>query len=284
MTQRLDKDWFMQYMQKPGRFRRGTRMPESWPGGQTFFKDLLDGDDEKQIDAVWQYLADGDKAIKPKGLVRAKNELKAVTIPRIYRNFIEGAGARAIGIGYPEQVNLAFDAENCRTALIWQQNFMDASRHWTGRGQGFEPPLGDNVLKLSDKIGFFLVENPDLRPQFKGYRFDKDRRPIFLYRIGNVEIEDHPIPYVDEDENPFLKRKFVFKSDGAQQIGYRIVADEAVQVSSEGDELRVVTDRWSAGIKSSTKLEVDPDASKKSVTARIQITDGSAELIQTYAW
>ena len=81
-------------------------------------------------------------------------ELKAVDVPKVYRNFIKGAGARAIGVGYPEQVNIAFDAELCRLALVWQENFIDASRHWTGRGQGFEAPLGENILALPDSIVF----------------------------------------------------------------------------------------------------------------------------------
>ena len=66
----------------------------------------------------------------------------------IYRNFIEGAGARAIGVGFPEKLNLAFDADNMRLAMLWHGGFIDAARHWTARGAGFEKPLGDNVLHL----------------------------------------------------------------------------------------------------------------------------------------
>lgn len=60
--------------------------------------------------------------------------------PIIYRNFIEGAGARAIGVGYPEKVNLAFDANSLRVAMIWQGAFIDAARHWRDRGVGYQPP------------------------------------------------------------------------------------------------------------------------------------------------
>ena len=83
---------------------------------------------------------------------------KPTTEPIIYRNFIEGAGVRAIGVGYPEEINLAFDANNMRLAMIWRGSFMDASRHWTGRGQGFEPPLGDDIITLSNQLPF-LVNN-----------------------------------------------------------------------------------------------------------------------------
>ena len=91
----------------------------------------------------------------------------------------------AIGVGYPEEVNLAFDAELCRLALIWQENFIDASRHWTGRGQGFEAPLGENLLELPEAIVFAKNSRPGQwnksrgsdSPVFKGYHFDENRRP-----------------------------------------------------------------------------------------------------------
>jgi mono/diheme cytochrome c family protein len=226
MTKRLNKDWFQVYMLKPSRFRRGTRMPESWPGGKSFYPDILDGDTNKQIDALWAFLSDGETAAKPKGLVRSKMELKPIDTPVIYRNFIEGAGPRAIGVGYPEQVNLAFDAQLCRLALLWQENFIDASRHWTGRGQGFEPPLGENLLRLPNSVVMAanLDDNPwtsdlssDRRPRFKGYRFDEQRRPIFKYEINDIMVEDHPIPFVIDDR-PLLKRELKITSPSVKKV------------------------------------------------------------------
>ena len=55
----------------------------------------------------------------------------------LYRNFIDGVGPRAIGVGYHEGVNLAFDANNMRLAMIWHGEFIDGARHWIARGQGF---------------------------------------------------------------------------------------------------------------------------------------------------
>ena len=53
-----------------------------------------------------------------------------------------GPAPRAIGVGYPEKVNLAFDANDLRLAMIWQGAFIDAARHWTDRGVGFEGAAG----------------------------------------------------------------------------------------------------------------------------------------------
>ena len=110
----------------------------------------------------------------------------------IYRNFIEGAGPRAIGVGYPEKANLAFDANDLRLALIWQGAFIDAARHWTDRGDGFQPPLGDNVLHLPAGVAFAVLAKADAAVadaigrrssgyKFRGYRLTPDERPTFLY-------------------------------------------------------------------------------------------------------
>ena len=103
MTDRLREEWFVEYMLKPSDFRPGTRMPESWPGGKSFYKDILDGDPRMQAYSLWAFLSDKDKAQKPPGLEQSSMELVADDETRIYRNFIEGAGSRAIGIGFPEK-------------------------------------------------------------------------------------------------------------------------------------------------------------------------------------
>ena len=119
MTKRLRPEWFHHYLHNPLAYRPGTRMPTPFPDGKTTLPDVLDGSVDKQIAAIWTYLADGDKATLPVGLVTGKIELIAFDEAIIYRNFIEGAGTRAIGVGYPEKLNLAFDANELRLAMLW---------------------------------------------------------------------------------------------------------------------------------------------------------------------
>ena len=135
--------------------------PRRFPMARRRSPTVLDGTVKGQIAAIWTYLADGDKAIFPVGLVTGKIELIAFDEAVIYRNFIEGAGTRAIGVGYPEKLNLAFDANDVRLAMLWHGGFIDAARHWTARGAGFEKPLGDNVLRLPE--GPPLAILPDVR-------------------------------------------------------------------------------------------------------------------------
>lgn len=202
MTKRLKRDWFQRYLVDPAAFRPGTRMPSAWPRGKSTLQDVLDGSTEQQIEAIWQYLSDGNSARAPQGLGREAIVLAPSKEAVIYRNFIEGVGTRAIGVAYPENVNLAFDANEMRLALLWRNRFIDASMHWTGRGSGFQVPLGDEVLTLEDgpafaRLGFPEQEWPKESAkergfQFRGYRLSPDNRPTFLYEFDGVRIEETP--------------------------------------------------------------------------------------------
>src|SRR5262249_39714492 len=148
-----------------------------------------------QVEAIWQYLKDGDQAQLPVGLNKQSIPLVPEKNAILYRNFIQGAGTRAMGVGYPEKVNLAFDANDLRLSMLWQGGFIDAARHWTDRGAGFEGPLGDNILHLHAGTAFAILARPETAwpttpakeqgYRFLGYRLTPDDRPTFLYGFGD---------------------------------------------------------------------------------------------------
>ena len=191
MNDRLKHDWFYNFMLNPSKYRPGTRMPGPFPDGKSLLKKVLDGKADTQIEAMWVYLADGKKATPPVGTNKQSIPLIPTTEAIIYRNFIQGAGPRAIGVGYPEKAHLAFDANDVRLAMIWQGGFIDARRHWSGRGEGYEPPMGDNLLNLPIGVSFAVLSQPDepwpAKPakeqgyKFLGYKLSDDQRPTFLY-------------------------------------------------------------------------------------------------------
>tara|TARA_B100001964_G_scaffold245317_1_gene331555 strand:- start:6948 stop:8579 length:1632 start_codon:yes stop_codon:yes gene_type:complete len=172
----------------------------------------------------------------------------------IYRNFIADAGPRAIGVGYDEAVNLTFDANNMRLAQIWQGDFMDGARHWNGRGQGFQPPAGEAVIKLPPGVAFAVLSSPgsawpkaeprtkDLR--FRGYRLGKQQHPTFRYERGSVSIEDTPAPVPGDDAN-HLKR--TLKLSGSK------TPDNLYFRAASGDIAAV---RWPGKIKAGQVIEV----------------------------
>ncbi|MCX6857445.1 MAG: c-type cytochrome, partial [Verrucomicrobia bacterium] len=102
--QRLKRNWFELYMRQPSRFHPTVIMPGYWPDGKAVRGNILNGDSALQIEAIWNYLADGERAKKPVGLSRQTNELRVGDVAEICRGRGSAAGFRGIGVGYPERV------------------------------------------------------------------------------------------------------------------------------------------------------------------------------------
>lgn len=292
MHSRLKQEWFEAYIMNPQAYRPGTRMPSSWPEGQVLLPKLLDGKAPTQIRALWTYLADGEKAPIPLGLGRDPIELIPDKEPIIYRNFIEGAGPRAIGVGYPEKVNLAFDANQLRLALIWQGAFIDASRHWIDRGVGFQPPLGDNVLKLPDGVPLAALTDEaapwpaqpakELGYRFLGYRLDDARRPTFIYRYGDIDVADTPVPVVDGEQVGF-RRTLAFQSHKpAETIYYRAAVDANIKAGEEGTYQVGECQMRFSGYTGKPVLR--SNGGQTELLIPISLTGGKAKIVQEFAW
>ncbi len=217
MTKRIREDWFLRYLFEPAKYRPGTRMPTGYPDGKAVVQTIYHGDPNQQLSAIWLYLSDETKAGIPDGLIVQMEELKPVDEPIIYRNFIDGLSPRGIAVGYPEQANLAWDANDLSLKLIWHHRFIDSSMHWAGRGQGNQAPLGDHILKLEPTIPFaelksldtpWPTESPKTQPgfQFKGYQLNKLGQPKFMYEIPNGNVQDFPEPIAHNQSDPSLKR------------------------------------------------------------------------------
>ena len=141
------------------------------------------------------------------GVKAAENEFPSLPlVPEngealIYRNFISGVSPRGIAVGYPNGVNVCFDADQMAPAMFWQGAFIDAGRHWTGRGGGTQPPLGYNVFKpapagpalallpTADTAWPPAKDRADLL-RFRGYRLDAKRFPAFKYEMGSVTVTE----------------------------------------------------------------------------------------------
>ena len=257
MPRRLRHEWFLAYVEDPQRFRPGTRMPASWPNGKSFFPDILDGSVAGQIEAVWRYVA----AAKPRPPVGAgKNPIELVPgeRPIIYRNFIEGAGPRAIAVGSSEGVHLAWDADQLRLALVWQGGFMDAGRHWSGRGQGFQPPLGKGLFApdQATPLASFTseseittgvwpagsnrnAEGPVAGFHFLGYRLDGAGWPRFRWQWLGRQVEEAYEPITAADAAGTLKpvglrRQLTIEGEPLPAAAFRVARGKSIAVESDG--------------------------------------------------
>jgi mono/diheme cytochrome c family protein len=292
MHKRLRPEWFVKYVDSPALFRQGTRMPDAWPNqdGTSLLPNVLDGRNATQIAAVWSYLADGNRARTPHGLNSGTMELIATREAVIYRNFIEGAGTRAIGVGYPEQVNLAFDANRLRLALLWQGAFIDASRHWNGRGEGFQGPAGQAVLRLPEETSIAVLESTDdawpvedprrETSKFRGYRLTEDGRPTFLYDVAGVRVEDAPNSTVDLSRG-VLERKLVLRAGKAPKNLFLLAAAGSVEQEQNG--WFAIDGRYRVRILGAMPM-VRESRGRQELLVRIEFEEDGAEVVQQFNW
>ena len=295
MPKRVRHDWFVAYLIDPQKFRPGTRMPSAWPEGKSFFPDILGGTAANQIEGIWVYLQDGPAAQLPVGV---GNKSPIVLEPEggaiIYRNFLEGPGmksSRAIGVGYPEKVSLAFDANEVRLGMIWQGAFIDAARHWTDRGVGFERPLGDNVLPLHPGVPFAVLEKPDAAwpaapakqqgYRFKGYRLTPDDRPTFLYSFDKVSVEDFPNAVGGKE--PSLKRTLTLTAskDAPEDLYFRAAVGNKIEPLADG-WFRI--DGWKTKLDSAAAPQVRQSNGKAELLVPVRFKDGKAKIVQEFVW
>ncbi|MBD3672147.1 MAG: c-type cytochrome [Planctomycetaceae bacterium] len=266
MAERLQKRWFYQYMKNPQQLSANTVMPSFWPGGQAIRKDILNGDPDLQIEALWQYLLDGRQARTPRGLIVEPIELLATEEAVMLRRKYPEVGKRGIGVGYPAQVNIVFDAEQMRLATLWRGRFADPGGVWRSQGHGVVRPLERNVMQfakgpdLDDAKSPWIVD--DGRPpahHFRGYRLDEKRRPTFMYEYGPISVEDY---FLDSDASSSESRSLLRT--------LQFVTEEPVA----GLRLRLASGK-----------QIEPlDKTRFSIDGQLQvIADGKLEILTTEA-
>jgi len=62
---RLNRDYYVRWMRKPMRFQPGTKMPQFSEDGKTTLKEVLEGDADRQFEAIWNYLLLGEQMTPP---------------------------------------------------------------------------------------------------------------------------------------------------------------------------------------------------------------------------
>jgi len=183
----------------------------------------------------------------------------------MYRNFIQGASPRGIGVGYPEKINICFDANAINIVMTWHGAFMDGAKHWNGRGQGFQPPLGHYLVSVKRAQAIAQLPNakapwPELKTgnndddrakglRFRGYKLVEGQRPVFRYSAGETMIEDYVIP--QGGPLPSYTRRITFSGSGK----YYYLAGTDSSIEQVGD------DTWKIG----KTLKVTLDASAEPV-------------------
>ncbi len=246
-SQRLQPAWFDQFLRNPAKFRPGIIMPSYWPDDKAVQNEILGGNANEQIRALWNEFTLGRPARDPSGLRAEDPELVVTDQTRTYRGRSEVAGYRGIAVGFPGGMNYAFNAHNGALSAIWTGKFVSVG--WRGQGSGNFIPKSP-VIPLPQDVAF-LTELPDtwpLRPirtkeapvnpdptypsqhgyAFQGYSIGEKDVPTLRYRCGELAIEDVSIASVQANT---LNRTLSFTSNKATTIYFRALFGKIESVS-----------------------------------------------------
>lgn len=231
ITTRVQPNWFKQFVLDPGKLKKRTRMPTFFPDGKSNRGDVLEGDVDKQVAAIWHYLHDLDRQPLPEKIAEARSanyELVPVDSPIVLRTFMQDAGTHAIAVGFPQGVHYAFDAENVLLSELWKGRFIDARGTWFERFAPPAEPLESRSLSLSKKP-VVQIKSGD-RPAFLGYRLDKNQIPTMLYAIGPCRIEDR----IEASGADSVKRTLSLRAERPID-GLEIVLHEGSKLTPAGE-------------------------------------------------
>lgn len=306
--ERLEPGWFNNFVRNPGKYRPRIVMPYSWPDGVAAHDKILDGDTQMQIEAIWYYLSLGTSAADPPGIRRIDTVLSVGETARTYRGRSSVAGFRGIAVGFPEKLSYAFNAETGTLSAIWQGDFIRVDRGGQGSG-GFNPSA--QAVQMAQDVSF--IESKDdsspwpLRPvmtkeapanpnplypknlgyQFRGYYLDDAQVPTFMYRSGDVEIEDRSVA-VQGDKQLQLVRTIQFNSPRSKELWFRALTGETEKLKAESelnyatDRLRVTIPKTPSILRSAANVTGAAGPSLSELILKIEIPQGQSKLSLTY--
>ncbi|MCH2106877.1 MAG: hypothetical protein MK291_09575, partial [Planctomycetes bacterium] len=262
--ERLKFGWFKRFVIAPQSLRPGIVMPEGWSGGVASHTGILEGDTDKQLDAIWYFLSLGRSAPDPRGLTSVSSKLLVGDTTRTYRGRSNIAGYRGVAVGFPGGLNYAFDANNGALSGLWRGDFVSA--RWDGQGAGgFNPSA--RPVRLAQDLSIYTLgdhkkpwplkpfmddENPvnpdpqyprNLGYRFRGYYFDEEKVPTFMYSMHEIDIEDRSVAVFD-GERPVLKRTLTFtipkrSHPSSRTVYLRALTGEIEVVSADQAKLLV---------------------------------------------
>jgi mono/diheme cytochrome c family protein len=300
--QRLQPAWFNAFLRNPQQFRPRIIMPQSWANGVASHKTILDGDTDRQIQAIWYYLSLGTSAADPPGLKGIDTRLTVGTRARIHRGRSRVAGYRGIAVGFPDQLHYAFNAETGTLSALWRGGFVSAN--WSGQGSGDFQPAAEPVL-LAQDVSLLKRDSPadpwpllpvmtkenranpnplypkNLGYQFLGYRVDHDGVPTFRYRLGDIEVSDRSVPGGAE-RGAQLERHLQLKSGEPQTVWFRALTGEISQPAEgvyESGRLRLTVPLPADRIQ---LRSIDADPPRSELLLRLELPQGTSHLELIY--
>ncbi|MBU6277070.1 MAG: c-type cytochrome [Planctomycetes bacterium] len=244
VTTRVEPAWFRRLLLHPQDVRPLTKMPAFF--GDTRPRTLLDGDAERQVAAVWHWLAQKQPAPLPARIREAAAsdvELVPADRPIVFRTFMTRAGTHAIAIGFPEGVHVAFDAERCRLAEAWRGRFLDARGTWIlAKSAPPTDPLGAAVPIDPGPPVACLADDAapwpdDLPVRFLGYSLDAAGVPTLRWEVAGATVRERCTP----TDGGFVRSISAAVPKAGGIVAVRLATGRSLEPQEDGTGRSVVT-------------------------------------------
>jgi hypothetical protein len=180
-TDRVTYDWFVRWMNNPGRMKPGVPMP-------AFFIGLEAVDRQQKIDALWDYFSLKEQMEIPEELRLDPKQfiLKVGNQPLFMRTYMRLPNGRellrAICVGLPNGVSYCFDAETCQLAYVWTGGFLDMAPHWQNQSGMPTPAVGTPFYLPLTGEG---LQTGEIKALYRGYEI-VNGIPRFEFTIGDA--------------------------------------------------------------------------------------------------
>ena len=206
----------------------------------------------------------------------------------VFRNFINKGNARSIGVSFPGNMNLIFDASNMALASFWSGEFVDVAPMWHGRGVRDLAPISSDIVPLPLDLQFAELASPEAKwpvelnrnsnqtrthsLRFRGYKLDKNRYPTFMYTLGDIAFEDRfdPLP-----EQAGIKRTIKIKGQ-SDKLYFRASID---QITKKNDSYTLPNCTMTI-----ENAELRPFGKVQELVVPVKLSSGEAQIQIQYSF
>jgi hypothetical protein len=173
--------------------------------------------------------------------------------------------------------------------LLWKGEFADVN---TGSfrargGDRIEFPAGIPFHRLAsmDDEWPYKRKTDYLFPrdhgyQYLGYALDKEKRPTFRYRYGEVTVEDFFEDRLEESGNAFFRRTLTFDASSGQELFFFRVAS-GKEIEEVGNRWKI--DRLTVRLRGDLNAELR-DGDPKELLVPLKLSEGKTVIELEYQW
>ncbi len=112
-----------------------------------------------------------------------------LTRPYLYRLFMPDSNAVSVAVMLPGDLNLCWDAADCRPRYLWRGAGVDVSAYWKGNGSGRVKLVGDKVWSAGSEHPLRFSKGKESTVAFKGYALVQGY-PEFRYTLDGVMVKE----------------------------------------------------------------------------------------------